>query len=438
MTKNWLHTPGQMASYISFRQTSHAILVVPSANNAVRAPNVVSAESRDNSDSDNNSMDYGSEGIQITVPKRLNFDSSGSEQMTKIKNISKKSNNETDFNLSCYYYDKDSRKEVSNTEISIDKTDPTYESIKSLTIPKIKLFKEKTGSHSSDPTYESLNSDLCFNFSRADGLDSARDDVSDGSNFRRSFESVKSGRDFTVFEINCDGNDEENDVFPENLSINSAHTLRHSYPGRLKESQTDSVTKRRNSINKCLNVSTNKIEEERYSPFPVAKKLSVNPRAKPVIASPRLCMIKTISGNLRPKSFQDSDENPVLNTPRSVPKIKIYDSDCIFNSSCLPSGQKDNSIPVLQNTESVSEVFDSIDDRIPTLKTYQTLRTIYSQARRAARTKKSLMSLPSVTEQTELELDQHLANNLYVKSTPRPVEEMVSVASSEYSDLCRK
>ena len=316
--------------------------------------------------------------------------------------------------------------------MSFNKTDPTYESIKSLTIPKIKLFKEKnTGSGSSGHTYESLNySDLCFDLARADGLESVREDVSDASNFRRSFESVKSGRDFTVFEINCDDED-DNDVFPENLSINSAHTLRHSYPGALKENPTDSIKSySRNHLNKsqtgCINILE---EEERYSPFPVAKKLSLNHRAKPVIASPRLCMIQTISGNLRPKSFIDSDENSVLNTPRSVPKIKIYDSDCVFNSSFLPNGQKDKSIPdILQNTESVesvSEVFDSTDDKIPPMKTYQTLRTIYSHARRAARAKKSLMSLPSVTEQTELELDQHLANNLYVKSTPLPTEEMV-------------
>ena len=440
MTKNWLQTPGRLASYISFRQTSHAILVVPSANNAAvaHAPNVVCSDTRDNSDSDNNSYDYGSEGIQITVPKRLNFDITGHEQMEKIRNDSKISYNDTDVNLSHYYYEKDSKKHLSNTEMSIDKTDPTYESIKSLTIPKIRLFTEKGRSHTSDPTYESINSDLCFNFSRGDGLESSRDNLSEGSNFRRSFESVKSGRDFTVFEINCEGDNDEDDVFPANLSINSAHTLRHSYAGRVKETPT-SVDKRRNSINNCLDESRIEIKEERYSPFPVAKKLAVKQRAKPLIASPRLCMIKTISGNLRPKSFANSDENPVLNTPRSVPKIKIYDSDCVLNSSILPSDQIDKSTPdILQTTGSVSEVFDSMDDRIPPLKTYQTLRTIYSQARRAARAKKSLKSLPSVTEQTEFELDQHLASNLYVKSTPRPMAEMVSVFSYEQtvSDLC--
>ena len=85
-TNNWLQTPGRLASYISFRQTSHAILVVPSANNVASTANLSSAENREGSDSDNNSMDYGSQGIQITVPKQLNFDSSDSEQTKKKKN----------------------------------------------------------------------------------------------------------------------------------------------------------------------------------------------------------------------------------------------------------------------------------------------------------------------------------------------------------------
>ena len=37
------------------------------------------------------------------------------------------------------------------------------------------------------------------------------------------------------------------------------------------------------------------------------------------------------------------------------------------------------------------------------------------------------MSLPSLTEQTELEIDQYLNNNMYVKSTPLPTEELTSV-----------
>ena len=89
---------------------------------------------------------------------------------------------------------------------------------------------------------------------------------------------------------------------------------------------------------------------------------------------------------------------------------------------------RDTSLPdILENTASVNIAFDGEDEKIPPLKTYKTLRSMYSNDRRASRSKRSLMSLPSLTERTELEIDQHLNNNMYVKSTPLPTEELTGV-----------
>ena len=417
----WLQTPGRLASYISFRQTSHSVLAVPST------VNITVSDSREHSDSDNNSMDCGSEVADALSVKPLNLDNHSTETKTVIKSVVKVIPDENDFNLSCNY-DKAAKKEFSSSQMSW-KSDPTYESIRSLAIPKIKVHAaKKSGSGSSEHTYESLNSELCYELGRSDVFDRVPDGESDTCSFKRSFESVKSGRDFTVFEINCD--DDGNDLFPEylssshfNQSINTSHSSRHSYPGQIQ-----------------INKSGDKSDlEDRYSPFPVSQKLSTRHKSQQLSASPRFSMIQTVSGNLkpkarnlRPKACSDQEEYPVLNTPQSIPKIKVNSSDCVFlNSSISFNSERDTSLPdILENTASVNIAFDGEDEKIPPLKTYQTLRSMYSNARRASRTKRSLMSLPSLTEQTELEIDQHLNNNMYVKSTPLPKEELTSVFSS--------
>ena len=421
MKGTWLQTPGRLASYISFRQTSHSVLVVPSS------VNLTLTDSVEHSDSDNNSVDCGSEMLDVLAFKPLNIDNPTTEPKKIDSCIKKITQDKTDFNLSSNY-EKATNKKMSKSQSSW-KSDPTYESIRSLTIPKIKVHKaKKLGSGSSEHTYESLNSELFCELGRSDVFERVPDGESDTSSFKRSFESVKSGRDFTVFEINCD--DDGNDVFPEylssthfNQSAASDRSSRHSYPG--------------------LTQSGNKSEtEERYSPFPVAQKLSKGTKAQKLAASPKFSMIRSVSGNLRPKTFNlrpksgtDQEEYPVLNTPQSIPKIKISTSDCVFlNSSVL--SDKDKTLPdILESTLSSNNGFDSEDDKIPPLKTYQTLRSIYSHARRTSRAKRSLMSLPSLTEQTELEIDQHFANNLNARSTPLPVEEMTSVFSAWEVDL---
>ena len=415
------------------------------------AVNALSSDSsyREVSDSDNNSMDYGSEVfLEIPKCKAVNIDNSEKINNHSLNITQNKDNFGTsvpqsqtpDFNLSCNYESKD----LSKSQISWN-TEPTYDSIKSLSIPKIKLHKsKKTASGSSDHTYQSLNSELCFNLGRGDTLERTKDDQSDSLSLRRSFESVKSGRDFTVFEINCDDDDDGNDVFMENLSGQIFHDniismippdtdlvnfSRRSYPGSIKSSRTEPL-------------SISKSSEERYGPFPVKQKLSVRPTKEYPLASPRFSMIRTVSGNLKPKTMT-YQENPVIDTSQSVPKIKVFNLDTDFSNSSTSNGHRnkilpdilENTLSVSETTQTVSEVFDSQNDTIPPLKTYQTLRSIYGYARKSSQAKKSLKSLPSLSEQTEMEIDQHLTNNLYVKSTPLPAEETGSAFSSLVSDV---
>ncbi|XP_060564288.1 uncharacterized protein LOC132723564 [Ruditapes philippinarum] len=160
---------------------------------------------------------------------------------------------------------------------------------------------------------------------------------------------------------------------------------------------------------------------DRYSPFPVAKKLAFKPAFKQV-SSPRFSMIQTVTENVTsqlgypPKMFLDD-----LNI--KTPEIKVDNNSQFFDDTAFISQDVLNANTVNKNEKCINIedfvaplckfLYQSVESDIQSKVGWSNLKTSHAEKNMYCN-----KSLPSLSDHLEEEFELHCNSNIYTRSTP--------------------
>ncbi|XP_052799419.1 uncharacterized protein LOC128231037 [Mya arenaria] len=303
----------------------------------------------------------------------------------------------------------------------------------------------------SEHTYDSINIDLVGNNMRADELESEdyvmdMEDSSSSSEqpetsreelmrspFRRgsrtnsnesmtehhTYESIKSRPRSQSFDDAVDNNVCDNSVVIIGRRVSNPFDQR-AFSKRMMNKKKQNVLRE----NKLLDVQVERRNvkelEDRYSPFPSAKKLAFK-SAFNKVASPRFAMVPTVAGNLE-KEFSAMDEFHIDNLNIRTPEIKVENVAQSYNNTAYLS-------PFVMKNSVLNDKCSDQGLVTPQI-AYETIRACqnykkYNQVNMDTQNvekvsyKKRLPSLPDCIED---DLIKHCNVNMYAMSTPCEVQ----------------
>lgn len=294
-----------------------------------------------------------------------------------------------------------------------------------------------TGSQYSDHTYDSITGELLHEINRRDSVASVENDYDSAYGNRNVLRTPAFRGSYADGHNNLNASSPEHtyesisppfsiDIMKDRSCENSAVIIGHrvtsdknhfskQIKNKFQQKRQEGIS---NQSGKILSVCDS---TERYSPFPVSKKLAFKPAFKQV-ASPRFSMIQTVTENVTsqlgypPKMFLDD-----LNI--KTPEIKVDNSSQFFDDTAFISQDELNANTVNKNEKCV----DTVNFLQPQCKyTYQSAKSdIHSKVcwsnLKTSLAEKNIYcdkSLPSLSDHLEEEIELHCNTNMYTRSTP--------------------